>query len=506
MSRLGAAAAVAAAGGLSALFVRAANAAEAIADTANKANTTTDALQELRFAANQNGTEFRDMDDALTRLTRRASLFVTEGGGPAAKAIEALNLQLTDTNGNLLQSDQIFDQIADRFGEMESNAEMAALASQLFGEDAGPRLVPLLAQGRGAIEELRDSARDLGAVMESSLVQQGARISAEMRALSQVIGNQLNAAILSVTPQIMEMVAAFSANIPVVLDNIRLVGELFGIFDAPLENRIADATDELAAAERALSIQRQAHSGLFQAGQEQEIAALEERRANAEAVLENLKAEKAAMDALAEAAATARENTANLFVQGDGSGGGSVNPEILSIGEDAEAALREHHSRMEEEERRHQEKMYRLRAIGAETQIDAVLTGGRESLRAMSATSNQALKALQAYSIAEAGINQARAGLAALASPEPLTLAGRFAAYASITSAAAGAIAAIRGASIGGGAGGSVASASSQTSEVRRFLDVNISGGSPDQQDEIKRLFTNLREGLDAGYTLGKIT
>ena len=136
--------AVAAAGSVALVGKNALSTAENINDVANKTRAGVDALQKLRFAADQNGASARDMDDALTRLTRRMSLFATDGGGPAAKALEVLSINVKDASGNLRASDDVFREIVGKFESLKTNAEKAALASQLFGEDAGPRLLPLL--------------------------------------------------------------------------------------------------------------------------------------------------------------------------------------------------------------------------------------------------------------------------------------------------------------------------------------------------------------------------
>lgn len=187
---------VAVAGSLAALSKRAMATAEELSDVSNKANTTVRSLQELRFAATQNGAASRDMDDALTRLTRRMSLFVADGGGPAAAALEALKISITDTSGNLRDSGDVFREVAARFEAMESGARKAALASQLFGEDAGPRLLPLLNQGISGLDEFARRADDLGLVLETSAVDKAGRANAAFRALGESLRTQVTAAAL----------------------------------------------------------------------------------------------------------------------------------------------------------------------------------------------------------------------------------------------------------------------------------------------------------------------
>ena len=174
---------VASSGAMALMVKKALDATEAISDMANKANANVEALQELRFAATQNGAATRDMDDALTRLTRRMSLFAMDGGGPAANAIKALNLEILDSEGNLRKSDEVFMELTERFGQLKTDADKTAIASQLFGEDAGPRLVPLLNQGTAGLAEFIAKARDMGIVLDEAGVRKAAAVNAQLRAL-----------------------------------------------------------------------------------------------------------------------------------------------------------------------------------------------------------------------------------------------------------------------------------------------------------------------------------
>jgi hypothetical protein len=208
--KVGAVAAVAVGASYLALTKRALDVAEALNDTAIKANSSVEGLQKLRFVADQNGASARDMDDALTRLTRRMSLFATDGGGPAAKAIKGLNLQILDANGNLRASDQVFLDIVAKLGSFSTNAEKAAYASALFGEDAGPRLMASLNQGVSGIADLSNELVNLNGVLDGAAVQKAAEANAELRKLWQVLGTQLNNAILDNVDSIGKLVEVFA--------------------------------------------------------------------------------------------------------------------------------------------------------------------------------------------------------------------------------------------------------------------------------------------------------
>lgn len=189
-------------------------AAESISDTANATNATIEGLQKLRFAADQNGLSAKQMDDALLRLTRRMSMFVQDGGGPAAKAIEQLGLSVKDADGNMRSSDAVFADIADRLATMEDRAQAAALASQLFGDRVGPQLVPLLMQGRDGIKQFGDEAERMGLVLDEAGVKKAGAANAKLRALGDSLRGQVNQAVLDNVDAIEELADAFERLIP----------------------------------------------------------------------------------------------------------------------------------------------------------------------------------------------------------------------------------------------------------------------------------------------------
>lgn len=209
---------IAGATGVGALIGNSLEAAAAIDDVAQKAGVSAGFLQEMRFAASQSGASARDMDDAITRLNRRLGLFVTTGGGPAKQAIEALGLSVQDSGGKLRGAESIFEEAVAKLSALTSEAEKSALASQLFGEDAGPRLVQLLNQGSDGIQQMRDRARALGLVMDEGLIRQAKSASDNLAALGQVIKARVVVAVAELAPKIDMLVSGALRVLPTVLN------------------------------------------------------------------------------------------------------------------------------------------------------------------------------------------------------------------------------------------------------------------------------------------------
>lgn len=144
--------------------------ADQIGKTAKAVGISAEALQELRFAAGQSGVEIRGIDDSIRRFNRRLGEFANSGGGPAAKAIRSLGVNVLDASGKLRGTESVFNDVVRNLADVESEAQKSALAAQLFGDDFGPKLLPLLNSGTEGIADLRKEARDLGIVLSNETV------------------------------------------------------------------------------------------------------------------------------------------------------------------------------------------------------------------------------------------------------------------------------------------------------------------------------------------------
>jgi hypothetical protein len=76
------------------------------------------------------------------------------------------------------------------FARIEDPAERVRLAFKLFDSE-GVALVNLLSDGSGALEQMRERARDLGIVLDEALVRDAERARTELDTLAQVISANL---------------------------------------------------------------------------------------------------------------------------------------------------------------------------------------------------------------------------------------------------------------------------------------------------------------------------
>ena len=140
---------------------------------------------------------------ALQRFTRRAAE-AAQGTGEAKDALAQMGIALRDQSGNLRRSEDLLADVADAFARIQDPAERVRLAFKLFDSE-GVALVNLLRGGSGALEEMRERARDLGIVLDEHLVRDAERARTELDTLSQVISANLTRAALQAAPVIADL-------------------------------------------------------------------------------------------------------------------------------------------------------------------------------------------------------------------------------------------------------------------------------------------------------------
>src|SRR6056297_82996 len=159
--RVASAAAVAAATAAGVAMVRSGlQTVDAQAKLAASLDTTVASIQVLERAAELSGARFSEIEGGASRLTRRLSLFASDGGGPAAAAIERLGLNAQELLR--LPLDQRIDVVTRAIRENAAASEQAALFSQLFGDRA---FVAFQRLDTATLEQANQDLRDFGAIV-----------------------------------------------------------------------------------------------------------------------------------------------------------------------------------------------------------------------------------------------------------------------------------------------------------------------------------------------------
>lgn len=132
-----------------------------VAKTADKLGIKIGALQELRYAAERAGVSTSSFDQSLEKMQKNLGEAST-GTGTAKDALEELGLSAKDLIK--ISPEEALGLIADRMQGVETQAEKAALANDIFGR-SGIGMLNMLRDGSRGLRDMREEARRTGYVL-----------------------------------------------------------------------------------------------------------------------------------------------------------------------------------------------------------------------------------------------------------------------------------------------------------------------------------------------------
>jgi chromosome segregation ATPase len=216
-------AATAAAGGMAYLVDRTLDQAQQLENLSKQTGFSVERIQELRFAAKSSGVEVDEMDSALAELSQRMGEAAADGG-EMAEGFKQAGIQID----GLTKRDPaaVFGDVADAIRDADSAADAAAIAVKVFGEEEGRRILPLLREGAGRMQELTERAREMGIVMDQETVQGASAAAEQLDTLKGVLSTQFTKAIAQLGPDIAEFTGELAENPEVVKEFVSDLGDL----------------------------------------------------------------------------------------------------------------------------------------------------------------------------------------------------------------------------------------------------------------------------------------
>lgn len=162
-----------------------------LADTATRTGLSVEVLGALQHAAKGAGLEFSSLDSSLAGFPKRMMDFARDTG-EAKVAFEQLDIQVTNLDGTMRESDVVFRETISKLQAMESPTERAALATQLFGE-SGTRLIQSL--GTADLEAWIDQNERFGLDVGPAALDSAARYQRAVAELSASMRKMKGAAV-----------------------------------------------------------------------------------------------------------------------------------------------------------------------------------------------------------------------------------------------------------------------------------------------------------------------
>lgn len=140
-----------------------------IADVADRVGVTTAALQEMRHAAEMNGSSFDAMDKALRVFAVNVAEAANGQVSTFSKVLEANNVSLRNAEGQLRSTQDILYDYANLVAGASSEHDRLLLAQTAMGP-VGAELIGILSQGADGFRENAQAARELGVVLEEDVI------------------------------------------------------------------------------------------------------------------------------------------------------------------------------------------------------------------------------------------------------------------------------------------------------------------------------------------------
>lgn len=176
--------------------------------TSEKLGTDFEELQELGFAAEQNGIKVDTFNVAIQRMTRRIAEAANAGKGEAIPALEALGLSAEKLN-QLSTGDRL-NAIADAMSRIPDQGERVRIAFKLFDTE-GVDMVRVLQNGSDGLMQLRQEARDLGIVLGKDYPKQSAIFQDAVNRGRRIIDALRTKALIKLAPVITKVIDRFVA-------------------------------------------------------------------------------------------------------------------------------------------------------------------------------------------------------------------------------------------------------------------------------------------------------
>jgi hypothetical protein len=139
---------------------------DAIGKAAERTGVGVENLAGLKFAADLADVSFEELQVGLTQFSARLQE-VQRGSGEAKRAFDALGISVTDQQGNLKTTEELFLEVADRLSNLKDGHQKTAMAMDIFGR-SGAALIPLLNAGSEALREQIEQGKKLSGVTEES--------------------------------------------------------------------------------------------------------------------------------------------------------------------------------------------------------------------------------------------------------------------------------------------------------------------------------------------------
>jgi hypothetical protein len=195
--------------------------AEQVQEQAAALGVTTDAYQELSFAASRYGIDAEKITVILSKLAVDQKA-IADGNKEAAETYAMLGLSVEEVAR--AKPEELFALLADGFGKVTSASDRLAIASTLFGDRIAGSLLPMLAGGSAGLRAMADEAHALGIVMSEEAIARSNEFNDQVEILTGVVAGLWHEIGLALIPTLtrlsVKLIEWFKANKAIIQQEI----------------------------------------------------------------------------------------------------------------------------------------------------------------------------------------------------------------------------------------------------------------------------------------------
>jgi TP901 family phage tail tape measure protein len=200
------------------------NAADEMGKAAAKLGVPVEELSRLRHAADMSGVSVGSLDSGLRTLSRNMA--------QGSKAFDQIGVSVRDADGNMRDTKDVMNDVADALARMPDGAEKTALAMRFFGK-SGADLIPMLNGGAAALDQMRAEADALGLTISAETAASAAnfndnvtRLTRTLTSFGRILAAELAPYLEQFTNWLVELSAAFQNLSPQMRKVVAGVGTL----------------------------------------------------------------------------------------------------------------------------------------------------------------------------------------------------------------------------------------------------------------------------------------
>jgi phage-related protein len=145
------------------MTVKAAQSADDINTLSKQTGLSTEQIQKFQYASSVIDVDLDTLTGSMAKLTKNMSA-AQSGTGNAAEAFTALGISVTDSNGELRNNQDVFNEAIAALGNMTNETQRDAYAMAIFGKSAQD-LNPLIEGGAEQLAQLSEEAEKAGIIL-----------------------------------------------------------------------------------------------------------------------------------------------------------------------------------------------------------------------------------------------------------------------------------------------------------------------------------------------------